>query len=88
MKIKRLLDKLSGIINDERKEQIEKYKSLKKVLKALRNEKVILEDTLAQTSDEELQHEIESRLQIISAQRKKGLKLLKELKKERKGTAV
>ena len=88
MKIKRLLDKLSGILNDERKEQIEKYKSLKKVLKALRNEKVILEETLAQTNDEELQHEIESRLQIISAQRKKGLKVLKELKKERKGKIV
>ena len=88
MKVKRLLDKLSGILNDERKEQIEKYKSLKKVLKALRNEKTILKETLAQTDDEELQHEIESRLQIISAQRKKGLKVLKELKKERKGTAA
>ena len=85
MKIKLLLDKLSGILNDERKAQIEKYKSLKKVLKALRNEKVILEETLAQTNDEELQHEIQSRLQIISAQRKKGLKVLKELKEERKG---
>jgi hypothetical protein len=88
VKIKLLLDKLSGILNDERKAQIEKYKSLKKVLKALRNEKTILEETLAQTNDEELQHEIESRLQIISAQRKKGLKVLKELKEERKGTTV
>ena len=88
MKIKRLLDKLSGILNDERKEQIEKYKSLKKVLKALRQEKVILEETLTRTNDEELQHEIESRLQIISAQRKKGLKVLKDLKKERQGTAA
>ena len=85
MKIKLLLDKLSGILNDERHAQMEKYKSLKKVLKALRNEKVILEETLARTDDEELQHEIESRLQIISAQRKKGLKVLKELKRERKG---
>ncbi len=85
MKIKRLLDKLSGILNDKRKAQIKKYKSLKKVLKALRNEKTILQETLARTNDKELQHEIESRLQIISAQRKKGLKVLKELKKERKG---
>jgi hypothetical protein len=88
VKIKLLLDKLSGILNDERKAQLEKYKSLKKVLKALRNEKAILEETLAQTNDEELQHEIQSRLQIISAQRKKGLKVLKELKEERKGTTV
>ncbi len=88
MQIKRLLDNLSGILDAERKEQIEKYKSLKKVLKALRNEKVILEETLARTKDEESRHEIESRLQIISAQRKKGLKVLKELKEERKGIAV
>ena len=85
MKIKLLLDKLSGILNDERQAQMEKYKSLKKVLKALRNEQSTLKETLALTDDKELQHEIESRLQIISAQRKKGLKVLKELKMERKG---
>lgn len=84
MKIKHLLDKLAGILNDERHAQIEKYKSLKKVLKALRNEKKILEETLTQTQDMELKHEIESRLKIISAQRTKGLKVLKDLKKERK----
>jgi hypothetical protein len=87
VKIKRLLDKLAGILNDERHAQIEKYKSLKKVLKALRNEKKILEETLAQTQDKELQHEIESRLKIISAQRTKGLKVLKDLKKEKKKKA-
>jgi hypothetical protein len=85
VKIKLLLDKLSGILNDDRQAQMEKYKSLKKVLKALRNEKVILKEALAQTDDKELQHDIESRLQIVSAQRKKGLKVLKELKEERKG---
>ena len=87
MKIKLLLDKLAGILNDERHAQIEKYKSLKKVLKALRNEKKILEETLSQTQDVELQHEIESRLKIISAQRTKGLKVLKDLKKEKKKKA-
>ncbi len=84
MKIKRLLDKLAGILNDERHAQLKKRKSLKKVLKALRNEKVILEETHAQTPDIEMQHEIEARLKVISAQRKKGLTLLKDLKKEKK----
>jgi hypothetical protein len=88
VKIKLLLDKLSGILNDDRQAQMEKYKSLKKVLKALRNEKAILQETLAQTDDKDLQHDIESRLQIVSAQRKKGLKVLKDLKEERKGKAV
>jgi hypothetical protein len=88
VKIKLLLDKLSGILNDDRQAQMEKYKSLKKVLKALRNEKAILRETLAQTDDKDLQHDIESRLQIVSAQRKKGLKVLKDLKEERKGKVV
>lgn len=84
MKIKLLLDKLTGILNEERHAQMEKYKSLKKVLKALRREKVGLEAMLEQTQDEDARHEIESRLKIISAQRKKGLRVLKELKQERK----
>ncbi|MDH3901808.1 MAG: hypothetical protein OEU84_09255 [Xanthomonadales bacterium] len=85
MRIKQLLDKLSGILDEERKVQLEKYKSLKKVLKALRTEKTDLELSLEKTEDEETQHNIESRLKVISAQRKKGLKLMKDLKKERKG---
>jgi len=85
VRIKQLLDKLSGILDEERKVQLEKYKSLKKVLKALRTEKTDLELSLEKTEDEETQHNIESRLKVISAQRKKGLKLMKDLKKERKG---
>lgn len=84
MKIKKLLDKLKNILNSERETQLEKYKSLKKVLKALRFEKKQLEAEMAETDDLERQEEIASRLKIIRAQRKKGLGLLKELKKERK----
>ena len=84
MKVKALLDKLAGILNDERHAQIEKYKSLKKVLKALRKEKVVLEETLDDTENAESRHRIKSRLKVVSAQREKGLKVLKELKEERK----
>ena len=85
MRIKQLLDKLAEILDEDRKVQVEKYKSLKKVLKALRNEKTGLEKTLENTENEEVRHQIESRLKIVSAQRKKGLKVLKGLKKEREG---
>ena len=84
MKVKKLLDKLTDILSDERHAQMEKYKSLKKVLKALRVEKVKLEKELANTTDPQPRHDIESRLKIISKQRKKGLEVLKGLKKERK----
>lgn len=85
MRVKQLLDKLSGILDEDRKVQLKKYKSLKKVLKALRVEKSDLENALEKTEDEETRHDIESRLKVVSAQRKKGLKVLKDLKQERKG---
>lgn len=84
MKIKKLLDKLKDILSADRQAQLEKYKSLKSVLKSLRNEKKGLEKELADTRDEEKQQKLSSRLKVISMQRKKGLKLLRELKKERK----
>jgi ribosomal protein L5 len=79
-----LLNKLKDILSDERQAQLARYSSLKKVLKSLRNEKIRLEMKLAEARNEEDRQEIASRLEIISAQRKKGLQLLKELKKERK----
>jgi len=84
MKAKKLLNKLKDILSDERKAQLTRYSSLKKVLKSLRNEKIRLEMKLAEARNEEDREEIASRLEVISAQRKKGLQLLKELKKERK----
>lgn len=80
---KKLLRKLKRILSAEQKAQAEKYKSLKKVLKSLRTEKVRLAAELETTSDEQEREEIASRLKVISVQRKKGLVLLKELKKER-----
>ena len=84
MRVKKLLDKLKGILSAERHAQLEKYSSLKKVLKALRVEKSRLKKELAKSSDENERQELATRLKVISAQRKKGLTVLKELKKERK----
>jgi hypothetical protein len=84
MKAKKLLDKLKDILSAERHAQLAKYSSLKKVLKALRVEKTRLKKELAEASDENEQQEIAIRLKVISVQRKKGLMVLKELKKERK----
>lgn len=87
MKIQKLLDKLKDILSADRQAQLERYKSLKKVLKKLRTEKNGLKEQLAETKDAEKQQEIASRLKVLSMQRKKGLKLLKELKEERKGNS-
>ena len=83
MKTKKLLQKLKDILSAERRAQLEKYASLKKVLKSLRDEKKNLKKDLQAEEHEELRHEISSKLKVISMQRKKGLKLLQELKEER-----
>ncbi len=83
MKYQKLLNKLKDILSAQRQAQLEKYSSLKKVLKALRAEKKKMEKEMAGDIDDETRHEITSKLKVISKQRKKGLEVLQELKKER-----
>ncbi len=83
MKYQKLLNKLKDILSAKRKAQLEKYSSLKKVLKSLRAEKKKMEIQMAGDIDDETRREITSKLKVISKQRKKGLKVLQELKKER-----
>ena len=85
MKYQKLLKKLKGILSAERQAQLEKYSSLKKVLKSLRAEKKKLEKEIAEDIDDETRNEITSKLKVISKQRKKGLKVLQKLKEERDG---
>ena len=83
MKAEKMLEKLKDILSAERYKQLEKYQSLKKVLKALRVEKRRYKEELSNEADEAARHELASRLKVISQQRKKGLQVLKELKEER-----
>ena len=87
MNTRQLLAKLARILDEEGHAQVEKYKSLKKVLKSLRLEQEALEIQLAQARDMAVREDIESRLKIIVAQRKKGRIVLKQLKKARKAGA-
>lgn len=83
MNYQKLLNKLKDILSAKRQAQLEKYSSLKKVLKALRSEQKKLEEEISTATDDETRDEITSKLKVISKQRKKGLKVLQELKKER-----
>jgi len=85
VKYQKLLKKLKDILSAKRQAQLEKYSSLKKVLKALRAEQKKLEEEIDGDIDDETRQEITSKLKVISKQRKKGLKVLQELKKERDG---
>jgi hypothetical protein len=83
VKYQKLLSKLKDILSAKRQAQLEKYSSLKKVLKSLRAESKKLEMEIAGDIDDETRREITSKLKVISKQRKKGLNVLQELKKER-----
>ena len=85
MKYKKLLNKLKDILSAKRQAQLEKYSSLKKVLKALRAEKKKMEKELETDIDDETRRQITQKLKVIAKQRKKGLEVLQELKKERDG---
>lgn len=86
MNYQKLLNKLKDILSAKRQAQLEKYSSLKKVLKSLRLEQKKLEEELAADIDDETRQEIATKLKVISKQRKKGLEVLQELKKERDAT--
>lgn len=87
MKIKDVFVKLAHAFNHEHQAHMQKSRSLKNILKALRQEKSNLAESLAETDDSATQLEIESRLKVVAAQRKKGLQGLKELKKKRDNAA-
>jgi hypothetical protein len=84
MKAGKLLDRLKDILSNERQAQLAKYKSLKKVLKSLRLEKVKLKKELENPMSDENRKKTASKLKIISVQLNKGLKVLKELNDERR----
>ena len=85
MNYQKMLSKLKDILSEKRQAQMEKYSSLKKVLKALRAESKKLEEEIAGDIDDETRQELLSKLKVISKQREKGLKVLQDLKKERDG---
>ncbi len=83
MKYQKMLNKLKDILSAKRKAQLKKYSSLKKVLRALHEEKKKIEVALAEDINDDTRHEMTSKLKVITKQRKKGLTVLKELKEER-----
>lgn len=87
MKAKKMVSRLKDIMNAERKEQLARYESLKKVLESLRDEEIRLKEDLENIKDSELRKELNSHLEVIAAQRRKGLQVLKAIKRAREKSA-
>jgi hypothetical protein len=81
MKTPKLLKKTEELLSAKRSKQRKKVDSLKELLDKLKKKKRKLKDKLEAESDQDDQKRLRKELEVIRAQRHKGLKLLKDLKK-------
>ena len=79
MKTKKLLAKIRALLSADRRRQIAKYESLSKTLAKLAKKAASLREKLDGETDASRRAEIEHKLKVIKAQRKKGKKLKAEL---------
>lgn len=80
MKRKKLLEKLSDFFDLDKRKQCERKDKLKEVLKQLRDKEHKLQHKLEHEESEIKRKRLKKEVQIIHAQRTKGLKRLKDLR--------
>ena len=80
MKVTKLLEKLKAYLGAEQRAQLAKYDSIKRVLKKLKKKENALKDKLKKEHDEKAHKRLKKEMDVLSAQRKKGVRMLKELK--------
>ncbi|MFT4873075.1 hypothetical protein [Congregibacter sp.] len=86
MKAKKLLKRLSEFLDADEKTQYREVKSTKKVLKALKQKEASLKQELTFMGAAQEQAAVQTKLDVIYAQRKKGVGRVKQLKElERPG---
>ena len=76
----KLVDKLSRFLDLDRQQQKEKRAKIRVLLKKLKKQQRTLEDKLEKTSDAGKRKRIKRDLKVLHAQRKKGVKLCREIK--------
>ena len=81
MNIKKLIRKTEAFLNSDERKRKQKKKYLKEVLKKLKKHETTLKEKLENESDELVQETLKNEIGLTHAQRKKGLKNLKALKK-------
>ena len=84
MGTEKLLDKLTNLLDEKRHNQQKKHRNLKKLLKKLKKRQEKHKKLLAAKKDPEGRKRIERTLKVIYAQRKKGIKLYKDISRDLK----
>lgn len=84
MNIIKLLDKLKNYLDADRREQIAEYDSVKRILKKLKKKEKALKEQLKAEQHEEVISQLQREIDVIFAQREKGINLQKSLKEAKK----
>lgn len=85
MKIKKLISQTEEFLNSDAHKRKEKKKHLKQVLQKLRAYEEELSQRLETETDPGKREKIERKIALAHAQRKKGVSILKTLKKKKNG---
>ena len=81
MKLKKLFKKAEDFLDSDERSRKEKKKCIKHVLKKLRKYENEINERLKDESSEEVIKHLQKKIALTHAQRKKGMILLKSLKK-------
>lgn len=80
MKAKKLLERVKQFLDADRHTQRNKIKSIRKVLKELKEKERNIREKLENEKDSIAKEALQLRLEVIYAQRKKGVDRVQELK--------
>jgi hypothetical protein len=86
MKLKKALRKLSGYLDARKRDQLKQYESLNKLLKKLKKKRDHLRKRFAESNNPIEQSALQKKLDVLTAQRQKGVQLLQRLQAERRST--
>jgi hypothetical protein len=80
MKVKKMLSRLMDYFNADRHQQIADLKSIRKVLRKLKQKERELKSKLSDARNDEQREALKTKLDVIYAQRTKGMQMVRELR--------
>ncbi len=84
MKASKLMERVKQYLDSDKQTQIDKIKSIRKVLKELKQKERSLTEKLEMEQDASTKASLQLKLDVIYAQRKKGVDRVQELKEQLK----
>jgi hypothetical protein len=86
MKTRTLLEKLGRFLGEDKDSQREEIESIREVLKKLKQKEKHLREELEEQLDHDTRREVQTKLDVVRAQRLKGLDRVKELRDDPPGS--